>query len=121
MFSQEVMEMLKKAYDEKDAGTLRRIAEETLPEIKQRLVALWELHREMWFETNKAFGWEIFELRYGATILRVETACKRISDYLAGTVETLDELDEVRRTYNGKDELPFEILYSKMFSASRIC
>ncbi len=112
---------LKKAYDEKDAGTLKRIAEETLPEIKQRLVALWELHREMWFETNKAFGWEIFELRYGATILRIETACKRISDYLAGTVETLDELDEVRRTYNGKDELPFEILYSKMFSASRIC
>lgn len=113
---------LKEAYDHDDRKTLKNIAEEILPEIGKRMKELWEYHRELWFETNKAFGWEIFELRYGSVILRIDTASKRVCDYLEGKVTALDELEEIRRPYNGKEnELPMENLFSKMISASRIC
>lgn len=111
---------LKAAYDSGNKDELKLHAEKTLPELKSRFEKLWEIHRELWFETNKAFGWEVQELRYGAMILRVDTAIKRVLDYINGDVDRLDELDEPRLTYTGADGFPFEVRFDKIYTGSSL-
>lgn len=112
---------LKAAYDANNRTVMTEIMSVILPEIKVRMEDLWKHHRDLWFETNKAFGWEIFELRYGSVIARIDTAIKRVSDYLDGKVSNIEELQEIRRPYHGQEGLPLENRFARMISASRIC
>lgn len=95
----EVGIQLKTAYDTNDCAALRRIAEETLPEIIRRIDELRGMHRTQWLAVNKPFGWEVLDIRYGGAVNRMETAIKRIGDYLYGEVNQLEELEQERLYY----------------------
>ena len=89
---------LKAAYDAKDIEALRLLADECL-ELKDLVSALHEANRDMWFETCKPFGWEVYDIRYGGLVMRFETARKRILEYLDGKVAVLAELAAERLNY----------------------
>ena len=91
---------LKAAYDAGDKKTLALMAEEC-EVIIEKIEALKLAHREAWFAHNKAFGWEIHDIRYGGLKLRFESVKERINDYLNGVVQAIEELEAERLSFNG--------------------
>lgn len=90
-------------YLKKDINALRKLVDEDIPLLLQRVRSLREKHREQWFRTNKPFGWEILDIRYGGLCARIESAKWRLQDYLEGRVEKIPELEEERLTFNGTE------------------
>ena len=91
-----IAERLYPAYTEGDRKTLAAIASEELPALLTLAKTVRASHRRIWEEERKPIGWSSYDRRYGALIARIEGAMLRLSDYLEGRVDTLEELDEGR-------------------------
>lgn len=87
---------LKEAYDRRDTQELQALAQERLP----RLIAGTERFRDclerQWMTENKPFGFEVQDIRLGALIQRLKTAKKRVEDYVSGSIDRIEELEEKR-------------------------
>jgi hypothetical protein len=92
---------IKQAYDQKDLTTLLQIAEKQLPKLKCRVEELRNAHLEQWFEAYKPFGWEVFDIRYGGVLSRIDTVKRRLLDYLQGSINRIDELEEEKLYFDG--------------------
>jgi hypothetical protein len=101
---------LKSAYDSGDREKLARICDEC-DVIIEKISALRWSHRKEWMEHNKPFGWEIHDIRYGGLIARFDTVKARISDYLAGEINEIEELQAERIPYKG-DELSLDFTWA---------
>lgn len=91
---------IKAAYDKGDKTALSELLAEC-DVIIQKLHALYEAHRASWMEYNKPFGWEVHDIRYGGLITRFGTVKERISDYLNGKTEHIEELEFERIRFDG--------------------
>lgn len=112
---------LTRAYREKDRETLQALAQEQLPELLRRAQALRRCHKRNWFSLHKAIGWEVLDMRYGALFIRIRSAMEEIEDFLAGRLERLEELEEQRLSFNGKQgPVSYANWYGRIVSASRI-
>ena len=109
---------LKALYDGDRAG-LAAFTETVLPRLIAAEKELYAYHRDLFFKSNKAFGWETFELRYGTVIGRTETALWRLRQYLAGEVRELDELKEERLYMHGHPALKTHLCYATIVAANR--
>lgn len=109
------------AYKAGDREVLRRFAEAELPELKSRFVEMRRVHKRNWFALYKAFGWDVMDMRYGSLMTRIDSAIEEINDYLDGSLERIEELEEERRVYGGT-EGPIRYLnfFGKIVSPSRI-
>ncbi|GIO27082.1 beta-N-acetylhexosaminidase [Ornithinibacillus bavariensis] len=87
---------LKQAYDTKNMDILTNLANVLLPELIVRVKALRVAHREQWLKLNKPFGWEVIDIRYGGLINRIDTAIKRLNDYLNHSIDSIEELEQER-------------------------
>ncbi|MBR7117676.1 MAG: beta-N-acetylhexosaminidase [Clostridia bacterium] len=105
---------LKAAYDAKDTDNLRMIADEC-ELIIEKIRHLKETHKHAWMEYNKAFGWEVHDIRYGGLIARFETAKERISDYLEGRLDRIEELEEKRLLLDGNGDTDAEPAFNGHF------
>lgn len=86
---------LKEAYDKGDNEALKeRLLECDV--IIEKIKALRESHREMWMHYNTPFGWEDFDNAFGGLAARFDTAKYRISKYLSGEIDRIDELEQKR-------------------------
>ncbi|MBQ9086107.1 MAG: beta-N-acetylhexosaminidase [Clostridia bacterium] len=92
---------LKSAYDRGDTEELRTLRDEC-DEIIEKLQALRASHRASWMEYYKPFGWEVHDIRYGGLIARFDTAKERLTQYLGGAIDRLEELEEVRLRMDGQ-------------------
>ncbi len=98
---------LKKAYDDGDKDILLAMASEC-DEITQKLKALKTAHKKSWFLYNKAFGWEVHDIRYGGLMSRFEAVKERITDYLSGNISEIEELTQKRlRLDSASDTDPY--------------
>ena len=88
------------AYRTGDRELLGRIANEYLPLLKSKTVAVHNAHRTAWFRNNKVIGWQNMDVRYGGVASRCDTAAMLINAYLEGDIDTLEELDEPRLHQN---------------------
>ena len=86
------------AYKAGDKDTLRKIADEILPELLRRFDAFHNTMYEQWTTECKANGYEVLDLRIGGLESRTKTAIRRINLYLDGKINKLEELDEKRLT-----------------------
>ncbi len=86
---------LKDAYDAKDKEKLSELLG-VLSELYDDMKALRLAHREYFCEEYKPIGWDVLDIRYGGAIMGIDTAIKRISDYLSGEIDNIDELMEER-------------------------
>ncbi len=108
---------IKKAYDSKDLDTLKKIAREELPELSRRVNELRIAHRDQWLRIYKPFGWEIIDIRYGGVMARIDTAIKRLEDYILGRIDRIEELEEERLYYdNRKTQINEEGLTYAMYT-----
>lgn len=92
---------LKSAYDLADKAALKMLHDEIAGPYTAYVRKLFHWHRKSWEHFYKPFGWEAADLKYGFLLLRAETACHRLNAYLAGTIDTLEELAHPRLTHQG--------------------
>lgn len=81
------------AYKSKDRSGLRQAVDE-LSVYKSALQSLYEAHRQVWFDWNRPFGFESIDLRYGALLMRCDTTRWRLTAFLDGELDTLEELTQ---------------------------
>ena len=93
---------LKAAYDTGDRAALAPFVAEC-DVIIEKMRAFRDAHMKAWMLHNKPFGWEVFDMRYGASLARFETAKARIAAYVAGELDSIDELAEERLHRVGGD------------------
>ena len=111
---------LTEAYRHRDNAQLKEMADRIIPELRERVGLLRAFHRDRWMEINMAFGWEVIDFRYGGLLMNLDTAAKRIKDYLEGRIDRIEELEERRLPYNGRVGGPEAYFYRFIASASRL-
>ncbi len=84
------------AYAARDTAALEELQSKVLPKIIARVKRLREAHRNIWFATRKANGWEALDRRYGGITARLESTAMRLGDYLSGKIDKIEELEEKR-------------------------
>ena len=117
---------LTRAYRANDREALAAMAAEC-DTVIQKIDALRAEHRASWMAYNKPFGWEVHDVRYGGLRARFETVKGSITDYLAGTLCTIEELEAERLRFDclPEDAAPFGkqffwYSYSRYVTAGRL-
>ena len=112
---------LTQAYRAGDREALKTLAAEAIPQTIEYAEQLRRCHKANWFIDNKAMGWDIMDMRYGSLLIRLCSAKEQVEAYLNGDENSLEELAEPRRSFNGKEGLvPYANWYGRIVSASRI-
>lgn len=112
---------LKNIYDhnQKEQMKEKRL---TVRSLKTEVNHLRKAHRKLWLENNKAFGWEVLDIRYGGLLSRLETADYRLIEWEEGAIDHIEELDAQRLAYRGPYGNPEETignaLYHRIVTAS---
>jgi hexosaminidase len=96
---------IKEAYDRNDRRKIARWID-VLADLRDGVDRLRKLHRELWFSTNKSFGWEVLDIRYGGVLARLETAADRLGQWLDGDIDAIGELEEVRLYFDAPWKMP---------------
>ncbi|MFC5407417.1 family 20 glycosylhydrolase [Cohnella soli] len=94
---------LKKLYDAGNRPALETMARTELPTLLLQIDELRIAHRQQWMSTNKPFGWEVLDLRYGGLTARIKTAKDRIEDFLSEKIAHIEELEEERLFFDDRE------------------
>ncbi len=111
---------LKTAYDADDRKTLARYVEEILPALIERQREFYEYHRAMFYDENKPLGFEVFDIRHAIVMQRTKTLLWRLQRYLAGEIDSMQELADERLYRNMVYALDTHLNYTSLISGSRI-
>ena len=100
---------LKECYDRGDKNGLRIL----LNELQTLLTSVDELHTlyaARWYKTYKPYSFDERDLRFGGIRARMNRAIQRVSAYLGGDIDAIEELEAERLTFENR-ETPFAHLY----------
>ena len=112
---------LVEAYTNRDMDTLKDYASRILPQMKENAKTLRLSHQEYFYTEHKALGWEVLDLRYGSLICGIDTAIKRVSDFLDGKIDRIEELEEERLNHSADGGLfPYPGPFANIYTASDI-
>ena len=92
------------AWKTKDRAALTRIAERDLPDLIASMKVFIELYRTDWYRTSQPFGFELIQKRNAAALARLEEAQRRLDDWIAGRIPTIEELDETLKPFGKYNE-----------------
>jgi len=96
---------LRLAYQAKDKVALEKIVKK-LKTTQKLIVEFKNVFMHQWYKENKAFGYEIQDLRIGGIIQRIDTAILKVKAYLNGSLERIEELEvEVLDYYGNRTEI----------------
>ncbi|MGI6154321.1 MAG: beta-N-acetylhexosaminidase [Enterococcus sp.] len=113
---------LQKAYLAQDKEEMTRQLK-TIARVKELVEELRLSHRQLWFEANKPFGWEILDIRYGGILSRIDTTVWRITEWLTDN-DPIEELAEMKRPFDGPYLMPEGMigrnLYHGIISPSKL-
>lgn len=86
------------------AGNKEKLCEcaDGFSSLKQKVENLYTSYIRLWESTNKPFGMEVIDLRYGGIITRLNTASRRLHEYCDGKIDSLEELEQERLYYSSK-------------------
>ena len=93
---------IKRAYDKRDIDELKKLTDE----LKTLLVDyqdMCEKFETLWNAENKPFGFDVYDLRTGGTKSRIQTAIRKLTAYISGKLEKIEELEEERLYYLAGD------------------
>ena len=82
------------AYKAGDKDELRRLAENEYKEVEKLIRAYLRAFEEQWFHENKPCGFDVQDIRLGATLQRTVSCRRRILDYVNGKIDSIPELEE---------------------------
>lgn len=80
------------AYKAKDLSALEKIVGEFDLAIA-RLKRFYDAFYTLWHTENKAFGWEVQDIRLGGVERRLKSCKKLLQSYLAGEIDEIEELE----------------------------
>lgn len=92
----EIAEKLVPSYKAGDTDTLRDIAQNLFPLLKEKTAAVHEAHKMAWFDKLKVLGWSNLDVRYAGVAARCDTAIYLINRYLDGKDAVIEELEQER-------------------------
>lgn len=84
------------AYKVDDKKELSKIAYNDIALAIEELERFRKTWRKLWFSTNKAFGYEVIDIRLGGLLARLETTGMRLEQYIDGKIDTIEELEVER-------------------------
>lgn len=90
---------IQKAYKQNAQLVLKDISEKEIPETVANLEDMKLIREKLWMEDAKPFGYELLDIKLGGVITRLNSACRRIKQYLSGNIVRLEELEEERLPY----------------------
>ena len=82
------------AYKARDMDELKRLAENDYKEVEKLIRAYLRVFEEQWFYENKPCGFDVQDIRLGATLQRTASCRRRILDYVNGKIDSIPELEE---------------------------
>lgn len=88
-----IMANLRPAYQKKDKDTLSQICK-AIPQLREKYRKLYKIFTDNWLANNKAFGLERISVRFGGMDLRMEDVGIRLEKYIAGELQSVEELEE---------------------------
>ena len=109
---------IKRAYDSGDREQLRQITEYEIPQLLERLDTFADALEKQWMAENKAFGFEVQDLRLGGLRRRVQQTEKRLRDYLNGATERIEELEGERLPFAYFDDSSIETLNYNLWAVN---
>ncbi|KAG0242329.1 hypothetical protein BGX31_000362 [Mortierella sp. GBA43] len=77
---------------------LYELTEGRLVDLQVAVDQLWKYHRSLWHKTNKPFGWEVVENRYGGLRTRLMTMRDRILEYIEASETWQQQQDQIQTT-----------------------
>ena len=89
------------------------LLKDNLKDLKELLPLIDEFYNsfyEEWHIENRSNGFDVQDLRFGALEKRIKVAIKKVSEYLDGKIDKIDELEEKLLCFNGNGE-NYEIDY----------
>ena len=108
----------RKAYQEGDREALGKL----IGDYKALLKALdvfYDAFRRQWYHENKAFGFEIQDIRLGGLSRRVRNSMERLQAYCDGRLDAIEELEERQLDFRGNgEEFQKEPLYWNQWSST---
>lgn len=84
---------LREAYQSGNRPELKSCGED-LRKTAQRVAVFQEALKLTWMRENRTYGYEVWELRLGGLMLRLESCAKQVEDYLEGRLKRIEELEE---------------------------
>ncbi|RIX52379.1 beta-N-acetylhexosaminidase [Paenibacillus nanensis] len=108
---------IREAYRSGNKEELAIYVEMLLPELKARTERFMNVYKKQWMQENKIFGLDVFDLRMGGLLQRIETAMARISQYLGGGVSHLEELEEPILTFDAREESETKVISAALWHA----
>ena len=91
---------IRKSYQEKDLEALKKHVK-TLKTVHKDIKRFKTIFSNQWHQDNKAFGYEIQDLRIGGILSRIETSIQKIEDYILGKTLSIEELEVELLDYYG--------------------
>ena len=86
------------AYKSGDKEELRRLANEDYAKLITLVERFSRSFEKQWMAENKAFGFDVQDIRIGGVIKRLSSCRRRLLDYVNGKTDRIDELEEERLT-----------------------
>lgn len=113
---------IREAYDDGRKEELGRLS----GILKELAVMVWELkemRKQIWFLECKPFGIESPDIRFAGVYTRLLSAADRLSDYAAGRIDRIEELEEPRIYFDStqKASLVSVPYWEDIVSAGNIC
>ena len=84
----------RKAYKTKDKQTIQSLINNEYKQVLKRLDEFYNAFEAQWYQENKAYGFEIQDLRLGGLKQRITHIRKMLTDYVNGKTDKLEELEE---------------------------
>ena len=84
---------LRSAYKSGDKEFLKKVADELIPEVLPLYERAGEIKAHLWLRTTTPFGVESIQLQYAGIIARLKFAKDRITAYLNGDIDRIEELE----------------------------
>ena len=109
----------RRAYEAGDKQKLRRLVEQEFPAVEKAIPAFRDAFEKQWFKENKASGFDVQDIRIGAVLQRLKSARKRITDYVNGKIDRIEEYDEELLPFAQK-ELATCVNQCKIYSTTNV-
>ena len=90
----DLSQRIKTAYRNGDKAALAAIVEEDFPQVLALLDEYHDAFRAQWMAYNKPFGFEVQDIRTGGVKERLNTAAVRLTQYISGELDALEELEQ---------------------------
>ncbi len=83
----------RKAYRAGDKEALKNLIAD-YDKVLKGVEKFYESFKALWFEENKAFGWEVQDIRLGGLMQRIKCCRERLDAYVNGKTDIIEELEE---------------------------